>query len=235
MGAYSWIMGGPALLAALVSLASVLSAASTPAAGPVRSLPGLDPSYPHHQYAGRVTVNSTCEASLFYWIIESQSDPANDPVVFWFNGGPGSSSLIGFFKENGPFRLAKQTNGSLQLNLNPYSWNRKATYIMMDQPADVGLSYVSSAACVAPVESQAMDQLAAGVRAIFGSHQQYSGLPVYLFSESYGGKYVPELAVRLLANPGGVNLQGIGVGDGWVSGGVNVYDVRKFEGDPQPG
>jgi len=161
------------------------------------------------------------------------------------------------------------------------------------------LSYASSKACVAPTEAQAMDQLAVAVRGILSEHSQYSKLPLFLFSESYGGKYVPELATRLLNYPE-VNLQGIGIGDGWVSplvqektygeyayshglisraqqehvdalyadckraviaslpvpsaesdqicagiegyitqgnvsGGVNVYDVRKFDGTPQPG
>ena len=174
---------------------------------------------------------------------------------------------------------------------------------MIDQPADVGLSYVSDPACVAPTEAQAMDQLASALNQILHipEGKDYSKLPLFLFSESYGGKYVPELAVRLLdGDYPNVNLKGIGVGDGWVnplvqentygeyaythglidgaqrahvdelyakckraveatlpvpsaesdqvcaqvegyiaqsnvSGGVNVYDVRKFEGEPQPG
>lgn len=55
------------------------------------------------QYAGYITINSSTNKSLFYWFVESQRDPENDPVVFWTNGGPGASSLLGLFTEHGPF------------------------------------------------------------------------------------------------------------------------------------
>jgi hypothetical protein len=38
---------------------------------------------------------------LHYMLSESENKPSDDPVVFWFNGGPGCSSLDGFFYEHG--------------------------------------------------------------------------------------------------------------------------------------
>jgi Serine carboxypeptidase len=47
----------------------------------ITHLPGLhyDPGF--EQFAGYINV--TDSRHIFYWYVESQSDPANDPVVLW--------------------------------------------------------------------------------------------------------------------------------------------------------
>jgi carboxypeptidase C (cathepsin A) len=58
--------------------------------------------------------------------------------VFGDEGGPGCSSLGGFFTEQGPFRVHE--NG-LDLALNPYAWNQKANVLFLESPAGVGKNY----------------------------------------------------------------------------------------------
>ena len=41
--------------------------------------------------------------------MESENNPATDPVLIWTNGGPGASSFFGLFTEIGPFELAKES------------------------------------------------------------------------------------------------------------------------------
>jgi len=76
---------------------------------------------------------------LHYVLAESQSDPRKDPLIIWFNGGPGCSSMLGFMQENGPFLW--ETGNSTWTGLNEHSWNKEANVLYIEQPAGVGFSY----------------------------------------------------------------------------------------------
>jgi hypothetical protein len=58
-------------------------------------------------YSGFLPVNGT-ERQIHYIAALSQKSPAHDPVIFWFNGGPGCSSLLGFTQENGPYIVSDE-------------------------------------------------------------------------------------------------------------------------------
>ncbi|PNX87663.1 serine carboxypeptidase 45-like protein, partial [Trifolium pratense] len=81
------------------------------------------PGQPHigfQHFSGYVTVDEKKHRYLFYYFVESETDPSSKPLVLWLNGGPGCSSLgVGAFSENGPFR----PNGEVLIK-NEHSWNR---------------------------------------------------------------------------------------------------------------
>ena len=55
-------------------------------------------------FGGRyIGVGNTEDVQLFYYFVESQRSPAQDPVVLWLTGGPGCSTLLAFFYESGIF------------------------------------------------------------------------------------------------------------------------------------
>lgn len=49
-------------------------------------LPG-QPSIGFQQFSGYVTVDEKKHKSLFYYFVESETDPASKPLVLWLNGG----------------------------------------------------------------------------------------------------------------------------------------------------
>ena len=54
-------------------------------------------------YAGYIPANTPPSGKgtmyFHYIMIQSERDLPNDPVVFWYNGGPGASSLFGMLQE----------------------------------------------------------------------------------------------------------------------------------------
>ena len=129
-----------ALQLALLLLPATASAAPPTAESfRVESLPGLatPPSFKH--YSGFMPLGDKAGTHLFFWFVESQRDPASDPLLYWTNGGPGSSSVAyGFWTEHGPWRL--ENNGT-EVVPYEYSWNRKASVLYVEQPSGVGLSW----------------------------------------------------------------------------------------------
>jgi len=89
----------------------------------VSPLPGQNFNINFEHYSGYITVNKDVGRNLFYWFIEADHiDPTSKPLLLWFNGGPGCSSIAyGEAEEIGPFHINSDGN---TLYLNPYSWNQ---------------------------------------------------------------------------------------------------------------
>lgn len=75
--------------------------------------------------------------NTFFWYFEAQNDPRNSPLVIWMNGGPGASSLLGLFTENGPCNITRD----LIPQRNDWSWNKDYNILYVDQPVQTGFSY----------------------------------------------------------------------------------------------
>lgn len=56
---------------------------------------------------------------MFYFFFESRNSK-KDPVVIWLTGGPGCSSELAVFYENGPFKIAN----NMSLVWNEYGWDK---------------------------------------------------------------------------------------------------------------
>ncbi|KAL8592855.1 hypothetical protein ACOMHN_050683 [Nucella lapillus] len=134
------LLGAVAMTAVMVTTTTAANLKfvplSAPAGDQVQNLPGLKKQPQFKQYSGYLQASGT--KKLHYWFVESQNNPAKDPVVLWLNGGPGCSSDLGFLTEHGPFRV--QHDGATLLD-NPFSWNLVSNMLYLEAPAGVGYSY----------------------------------------------------------------------------------------------
>lgn len=121
-----------ALLATSATLAS-----AKPLEERVTSIPGYPEFSNFEMYSGYVPIGKTSK-QIHYMFLTSQGDPTNDPVVIWYNGGPGCSSMLAWAQEHGPFL---QSNTNSTFSENSHSWNKFANMLYIEQPAGVGFSY----------------------------------------------------------------------------------------------
>ncbi|KAK9877321.1 hypothetical protein WA026_017718 [Henosepilachna vigintioctopunctata] len=59
-------------------------------------------------FSGYLTVNKAFNSNMFFWFFPSENKYEEAPVVLWLQGGPGDSTFISLFYENGPFTLTSE-------------------------------------------------------------------------------------------------------------------------------
>ncbi|XP_074371062.1 serine carboxypeptidase-like 13 isoform X2 [Apium graveolens] len=111
----------------------------------VKALPGFPGELPFKLETGYVEVGDKEDVALFYYFVESQRNPTDDPFLIWISGGPGCSTLRSLFYQTGPFTIEyPDTSKEIpDLHLNPYTWTKLASILYVDSPTS-GFSYTKS-------------------------------------------------------------------------------------------
>ncbi len=142
-------------------------------------------------YAG--FTNDHCFNHMFGCFYEAQpcmgdDEVADFPLMLWFNGGPGASSMFGAMSENGPY-LIQDTGLMVE---NPYAWNREAHIMYWDNPVGAGYSYNDEKVYVTN-EDEVGERMYRALQIFFQDerYSKYQKCPLYVTGESYGGKYIP--------------------------------------------
>nr|GMD22683.1 serine carboxypeptidase-like [Ipomoea batatas] len=180
----------------------------------------------HH--AGYYRLPNTVDARMFYFFFESRSNKS-DPVVIWLSGGPGCSSSLALFYENGPFYIADNQS----LIWNDYGWDKASNLIYVDQPTGTGFSYSSSDKDLRTDENGVSNDLYAFLQEFFKAHPEYAKNDFFITGESYAGHYIPALGSRV--NQGNkkkegipINLKGMAIGNGLTNTEIQYQSYPDF-------
>ncbi len=111
--------------------------------------------------------------------------------MLWLTGGPGCSSEVALFGENGPCHV--NANGT-DTYPNPYSWNSRANLLYVDQPTGTGFSYGSG---LDHDEKGVASDMYSFLQEFLKAHPAYASLPFYAFGESYAGHYIPAVTHKI--------------------------------------
>ncbi|MCP9258665.1 Carboxypeptidase [Dirofilaria immitis] len=167
----------------------------------IYNLPGLTYAINFYQYSGYLKASKG--NFLHYWFVESQNDPSIDPLIIWFNGGPGCSSL---------------------LSLLHRKWSL-ANVLYIDSPRQVGFSYQNWAfnADVAFDDTSTTIDAYEAILDFFTIFPIFKENDLYISGESYAGTYVPLLTAYIVQNIQmeqniKLNLKGMIIGNGYYSG-----------------
>ncbi|KAI1651152.1 alpha/beta-hydrolase [Daldinia loculata] len=93
------------------------------------------------QYTGWVSLPGDFPTNTFFWFVGARDKQANSSLTIWLNGGPGSSSMFGFFTENGPCEVVDNGTDKFATIAREWGWDRASNMLFIDQPNQVGFSY----------------------------------------------------------------------------------------------
>lgn len=83
------------------------------------------------QYTGWVNVPGAYETNIFFWFVAARQPTSQ--LTLWLNGGPGSSSMFGFFTESGPCEVVEKGANRLDTVAREWGWDRASNMLFIDQ------------------------------------------------------------------------------------------------------
>ncbi|XP_066327330.1 serine carboxypeptidase 1-like isoform X1 [Miscanthus floridulus] len=192
----------------LVVAAAVLLCLSTrpgraaPLGAKVAEFPGFVGNLPSKHYAGYITVgHEQQKRHLYYYFAISERNPSLDPVVIWINGGPACSGFSAFLHSFGPFKMEGSQvhiNDGPRVTVNPYSWTKMASLLLVDSPAGVGYSYADNEDDYTTNDTSRVVDLYDFLSKWFTQYTEFLSNPFYIAGCSYSGVIVPVLAQEIV-------------------------------------
>lgn len=174
----------------------------------IKFLPGFQGPLPFRFRTGYVGVDESEDVQLFYYFVESERNPKQDPLILWLTGGPGCSSASALTIEIGPlyFKQVKY-NGTLPtLVLNHNAWTKVASIIFLDLPVGTGFSYGRTSTASSSTDSQACAQAVQFLRNWLVGHSEFLTNPFYVAGDSYAGMLVP-IITQMISNGNEAGLE----------------------------
>lgn len=164
----------------------------------VESLPGY--GQPDERVlAGYMTSNASDGSELWYIFYEALNPrpPAGNgrcetPLLIWLNGGPGASSSLGNFLENGPYRL----HPNLTLTRNEYGWNQETHIMFVDNPVGTGYAHTPTGSYATSFDQIAV-QFRMALQDWYKQYPEFSTCPLHFTGESFAGVYIPVISMEL--------------------------------------
>ncbi|WPK24087.1 hypothetical protein PUMCH_001343 [Australozyma saopauloensis] len=203
----------------------------------VTKLPGLFENVAEadipEMYAGQLPLDDAGDNHYFFWkFVDTEKVPdAENKTIFWFNGGPGCSSMDGALMEIGPLRV----DSNLEVVYNNGSWHKLADLVFVDQPVGTGFSY---GATFDGDMDEVLGHFMEFIDKYFELFPEDIANEVIIAGESYAGQYIPYFASNILTRNDAIdanktealriNLKGLMIGNGAIGGDIQSLGFVPF-------
>lgn len=175
------------------------------------------------------------EAQMFFmaYTLDGVTDPSKRPMMFSFNGGPGSASVWLHLGALGPKRIKMQDDGMMpappyQLVTNDHTWLDLTDMVFID-PVGTGYSRATRPELAAKFLNLNgdLDSVGEFIRLYLTRYERWSS-PLFLVGESYGTTRASGLAGLLVER--GIAFNGVLL----ISTVMNFQTLRFAEGNDLP-
>ncbi|XP_069356691.1 venom serine carboxypeptidase-like [Maniola hyperantus] len=177
-------------------------------------------------HSGFFTVDVKYNSNLYFWYFPAFSKNKAAPVVLWLQGGPGGSSLYGLFTENGPL-IAKKGGFARR----KYHWALEHNLIFIDNPVGTGFSFTDDEKGYCTDEACVADGLYDCLQQFFIMFPSLRNNDFYITGESYAGKYIPSIAMKIHQQNSlgklNINLKGLALGNAYCDP-INQIDYGNY-------
>ncbi|XP_057488867.1 serine carboxypeptidase-like 16 isoform X2 [Actinidia eriantha] len=163
----------------------------------VKYLPGFDGELPFKLETGYISVD---DSELFYYFIESEGTPQEDPLFLWLTGGPGCTAFSGLIYEAGPmeFDIENYSGGLPKLRYYPYARTKSASMIFLDAPVGTGFSYSRTKDGWSTTDTKSSEQSYQFLRKWLVEHPQFLSVQLFIGGDSYAGLTVPLITKKIM-------------------------------------
>ncbi|KAL4480078.1 hypothetical protein ABPG74_020594 [Tetrahymena malaccensis] len=182
--------------------------------------------YDGEVYSGFLKIKSTnfpsCIGYLFYGAQGVKKQDLNKyPTIIWLCGGPGMSSQNSNFNGIGPLYIREVNKDVFKKIKNQNSWTNYYNVVFIDQPIGVGMSYVKIANDIPTTLEQLANQFCLALLELYDNEKSCMKQlaisridnPLFIYGESFAGKYIPSIAEKIVKDGNKFNLVGIGLLD----------------------
>ncbi len=181
----------------------------------------------------RNAISGDTEARVFYMAYTLDNPPAKRPLMFSFNGGPGSASVWLHLGALGPRRVKMLDDGMLppppyEMEDNASTWLTETDLVFID-PVGTGYSRAAKPDLASKFFGVNGDIESVGefIRLYLGRNERWSS-PLFLVGESYGTTRASGLSNWLFEH--GIALNGIAL----VSAVMNFQTIRFASNNDMP-